>query len=88
MNLVFQGVVHLITTHWGVRNLISCLDFTLRAALIPHGLINHGGENLNKFKGKDCGFVGDWLKTKGLYKLKCTNHGKNVWNVFIISVVA
>ena len=25
--------------------------------------------NFDKFKGKDCVFVADWLKTKGLHKL-------------------
>ena len=25
--------------------------------------------NFNEFKGKDCMFVADWLKTKGLQKL-------------------
>ena len=25
--------------------------------------------NFDEFKAKDCVFVGDWLKTKGLYKL-------------------
>ena len=25
--------------------------------------------NFDEFKGKDCGFVADWLKTKGLHKL-------------------
>ena len=25
--------------------------------------------NFDVFKGKDCGFVADWLKTKGLHKL-------------------
>ena len=45
----------------------------LRVALIPRGLINHGGDGgdvkLNEFKGKDCVFVADWLKTKCLHKL-------------------
>ena len=40
--------------------------------------INHGGDggdtcvemaNSDEFKGKDCVFVADWLKTKGLHKL-------------------
>ena len=25
--------------------------------------------NFNEFKGKDCIFVAEWLKTKGLHKL-------------------
>ena len=25
--------------------------------------------NFDEFKGKDCVFVADWLKTKGLHKL-------------------
>ena len=45
MNLVFSLARHsyLITT---VGNLIASLDFTLRIALIPGGLINHGGDKL------------------------------------------
>ena len=34
----------------------------------PRGLINHGGANLDAFKGKDSVFVADWLKSKGLQK--------------------
>ena len=26
--------------------------------------------NFDEFKGKDCVFVADWLKTKGLHKLR------------------
>ena len=36
--------------------------------MIPLGLINHG-RDFDEFKGKDCGFMADWLKTKGLHKL-------------------
>ena len=43
----------MITTHWGVGNLIASLDFMLRVALIPPGVISHA----------------DWLKSKGLHKL-------------------
>ena len=25
--------------------------------------------NFDEFKGKDCGFMADWLKSKGLHKL-------------------
>ena len=49
-------------------NLIASLDFLLRVTLIPRELINHG-TNFDVLKGKDCGFVADWLKTKGLHKL-------------------
>ena len=50
----------------GVGNLIASLDVMLRVALIPRGLINHGGD----VKGKDSVFVADCqLKTKGLHKL-------------------
>ena len=43
MNLVFPGAEHLITTHrgWGVWSL---LDFMLQVALIPRGVVNHGGD--------------------------------------------
>ena len=56
---------NLITTHrgWGNWSLasMSCCE------------INHGGDvktsNFDELKGKDCVFVADWLKTKGLHKL-------------------
>ena len=35
---------HLITTHRRVGNLIACLDYMLQVALIPHRLINPGGD--------------------------------------------
>ena len=60
----------MITTHGGggeggggEGNLIASLDFMLRLVLIPRGLINHGGGS-DEFKGKDCVFEADWLKTK------------------------
>ena len=34
-----------------------------------------GTSNFDEFKGKDCIFVADWLKTKGLHKL-CSNYLK------------
>ena len=68
MNLEFPGVG--FDHHsWGVGNLIASLHFMLRVMLIPHGLMNHGKmakTNFDEFKGKDYGFVADWLKTKGL----------------------
>ena len=57
---------------WGVGKLIASLDAMLRVGLIPSGLVNHGGTaetNSDEFKGKDCVFVVDWLKTKGIHKL-------------------
>ena len=39
-------------------NLIASLDVMLRDNEID-----------DEFKGKDCVFVADWLKTKGLHKL-------------------
>ena len=45
MNLVFPAAGYLITTHrGGGGNLIASLDFMLRIALIPRGVINHGGD--------------------------------------------
>ena len=32
----------------GAGNLITSLDFMLRVVLIPHGLINHGGDGRDK----------------------------------------
>ena len=56
----------------------------LRVALIPRGLINHGGDraetaetNFDEFKGEDCVFEADWLKTKGLHKLCSVFQGVN-----------
>ena len=56
----------------GVGKLIVSLDFMLRVALIPCGLIimaETTKTNFYEFKGKDYGFVAVWLKTKGLHKL-------------------
>ena len=54
-------------------NLIASFDVMLRVALIPHGskIMAETTETLNfdEFKGEDCVFVADWLKTKGLHKL-------------------
>ena len=54
-------------------NLIASLDVMLQVALIPHGSKNMADTaetlNFDEFKGKDCVFVADWLKTKGLHKL-------------------
>ena len=55
-------------------NLITSVDFMLRVTLlIPRGLkiMAETAErsNSDEFKGKECVFVGDWLKTKGLHKL-------------------
>ena len=47
-------------------NLIASLDFKLRVALI---FPETAETNLDEFKGKDCVFVAEWLKTKGLHKL-------------------
>ena len=43
MNLVFPGTGHLITTHrgWGIWSLASISCYV---ALIPRGVINHGGD--------------------------------------------
>ena len=43
MNLVFPGAGHLITTHrgWGIWSLVSISYYV---ALIPRGVINHGGD--------------------------------------------
>ena len=64
---------HLITTHRGLGNLIANIDVMLRVTLIPRGLITPGGDggrtNFDEFKRKDCVFVADWVKTKGLRKL-------------------
>ena len=42
MNLDFPGAGHLITTHkgWGISSLVSISCYV---ALIPGGMINHGG---------------------------------------------
>ena len=56
--------------------MIASLDFMLQVGLIPHGLKNYVGDgrevklsNFDEFKGNECVFVVDWLKTKGLHKL-------------------
>ena len=38
----------------------------LQVTLIQRGFMNHGGDGGDS---KDCVFVADWLKTKGLHKL-------------------
>ena len=40
--------------------------------------------NFDEFKGKDCVFVADWLKTKGLYKLCSVFEGVKERFIFII----
>ena len=52
-----------------MENLIGSLDVMLRVALIPRGLAETAEANFDEFKRKDCVFVADWLKTKGLHKL-------------------
>ena len=44
-------------------NLIASLDFMLRA-----NFLEMAETNFDEFIGKDCIFVADWLKTKGLHK--------------------
>ena len=48
-------------------NLISSLDVMLRDGLIMAETAETS--NFDEFKGKDCVFAADWLKTKGLHKL-------------------
>ena len=47
-------------------NLIASLDFMLRVTLTSPETAE---ANVDEFKGKDCVFVAEWLKTKGLHKL-------------------
>ena len=51
---------------FGVGNLIASLDVMLRDKSW-----RRRRRKFDEFKGKDCVFVADWLKTKGLHKL-CT----------------
>ena len=45
----------------------------------------------DEFKGKDCVFVADWLKTKGLHKLSgrkiAPNTGANATKFFILAML-
>ena len=41
--------------------------------------------NFEEFKGKDCVFVADWLKTKGLHKLCSVFEGVKERYMFIAS---
>ena len=34
--------------------------------------------NFDEFKGKDCVFVGEWLKTKGVHKLCSVSEGGGI----------
>ena len=51
---------------------IASLDFMSCVMLIQHGLIHQGGDKLcriqRKILRKDCGFMADCFKTKGLHK--------------------
>ena len=47
-------------------NLIASLDVMLRDKLVAE---TPETSNFDEFKGKDCVFVVNWLKTKGLHKL-------------------
>ena len=51
---------HLITIHrgWVIRSLALILCYKSEMA----------ETNFNEFKGKDCVFMADWLKTKGQHK--------------------
>ena len=40
--------------------------------------------NFDEFKGKDCVFVADWLKTKGLHKLCSVFEGVQERFIFIL----
>ena len=73
-NVFFPGKGSLITTHrgWGIWSLasISCYE----SRWYWRGLIITGETaetNFDEFKGKNYGFVTDWLKTEALHKL-CT----------------
>ena len=73
-NVFFPGKESLITTHrgWGIWSLasISCYE----SRWYWRGLIITGETaetNFDEFKGKNYGFVADWLKTEALPKL-CT----------------
>ena len=54
--------------------MIASLDFMLRVALdFPETAKTNFDELI--FKGKGCVFVAEWLKTKGLDKLRFTFEG-------------
>ena len=66
---------HLITTHmgWGIWLLASILCYESRWFHVSWSgwliMAETTETNFDEFKGKDCVFVADWLKTKGLQKL-------------------
>ena len=51
-------------------NLIASLDVMLTET-----------SNVDEFKGKDCIFVADWLKTKGLHKLCSVFEGVCIYSI-------
>ena len=65
-------------------NLIASLDFILRVALIPRGVIIMADTSLDDFKAKDFRFVAEWLRSKGLDKLCSVFEG--IQEPFILSL--
>ena len=57
----------MITTHRLVVNLIASLDLMLQVGGADY--LETAETNSGEFKGNDCVFVAEWLKTKGLHKL-------------------
>ena len=51
-------------------NLVASLDLMLRVGGADY--LETAETNSGEFKGNDCVFVAEWLKTKGLHKLKCS----------------
>ena len=66
MNLVFSEVGHLLTAHRGSR-ICSLAWISCYVTLIPHGVINYGGDKPRCIQSER--FMADWLKSKGLHKL-------------------
>ena len=65
-------------------NLIASLDFMLRVALIPQGVINHGEDKPSCIQSERYRFVANWLKSKGLHKLCSVFEG--IQEPFILSL--
>ena len=60
---------------------MASLDFMLRVALIPRGVINHGKDKPSYIQSER---YPDWLKSKGLHKLCFVFEG--IQEPFILSL--
>ena len=63
---------------------MASLDFMLRVALIPRGVINHDEDKPSCIQSESTRFVADWLKSKGLHKLCSVFEG--IQEPFILSL--